>query len=122
MLHDFPCHHATLSRYQPLRKRKYENYTMQEFEHIVPQRSKVPAMSAFKRGMRCLTLLPAFADCALGRTFSAPFVCRQQRLSMNTCMVSHATQDEQDAAREEWFALRLQRQKEREAKEVRRKE
>lgn len=64
----------------------------------------------------------AFADCALGRTFSAPFVCRQQRLTMNTCMVSHATQHEQDAAREEWFATRLKRQQEREAKEARRKE
>src|SRR5579871_4665153 len=46
----------------------------------------------------------AFAECALGRTFSAPFVCRKQRLQMNTCMISHATQEEQDAAREEWFA------------------
>jgi len=64
----------------------------------------------------------AFAECALGRTLSAPFVCRQQRLQMNTCMISHATQDEQDAAREEWFATRLKRQKEREAKEERRKE
>jgi COX assembly protein 1 len=64
----------------------------------------------------------AFADCAMGRTFSAPFFCRSQRLDMNTCMISHATQAEQDAAREEWFATRLKRQKEREAKEQRRKE
>lgn len=41
---------------------------------------------------------------------------------MNTCMISHATQAEQDAAREEWFSLRLQRQRERETKEERRKE
>ncbi len=41
---------------------------------------------------------------------------------MNTCMIQHATQEEQDRAREEWFALRLQRQKEREAKEARKKE
>jgi COX assembly mitochondrial protein 1 len=41
---------------------------------------------------------------------------------MNNCMTSHATQAEQDAAREEWFATRLKRQKEREAKEQRRKE
>ena len=33
---------------------------------------------------------------------------------MNSCMVQHATQDEQDAAREEWFATRGQRVKERE--------
>lgn len=68
------------------------------------------------------TSITAFADCALGRTFSAPFVCRQQRLSMNTCMISHATQSEQDAAREEWFATRLKRQKDKEAKDARIKE
>lgn len=41
---------------------------------------------------------------------------------MNSCMAAHATQKEQDAAREEWFATRLQRQKEREKKEERKKE
>jgi len=61
-----------------------------------------------------------FADCALGRTFTAPFKCRQQNRAMNNCMVTHATQAEQDAAREEWFATRLKRQREREAKEARR--
>ena len=35
---------------------------------------------------------------------------------MNNCMVLHATQEEHDAAREEWFALRLERQKQRERK------
>lgn len=39
---------------------------------------------------------------------------------MNTCMVAHATQAEQDAAREEWFATRLKRQKDRETRELRR--
>jgi len=41
---------------------------------------------------------------------------------MNTCMIGHATQAEQDAAREEWFATRMQRQRDREAKEARKKE
>lgn len=41
---------------------------------------------------------------------------------MNTCMIAHATQKEQDEAREEWFATRLKRQREREKKEERRKE
>lgn len=41
---------------------------------------------------------------------------------MNSCMVSHATQHEQDAAREEWFATRDVRQREREQKEKRKKE
>lgn len=37
---------------------------------------------------------------------------------MNGCMQDHSTQAEQDAAREEWFATRLQRQRERERKEI----
>jgi COX assembly protein 1 len=41
---------------------------------------------------------------------------------MNQCMIAHATQTERDGAREEWFSLRLQRQREREAKEARRRE
>ena len=40
---------------------------------------------------------------------------------MNSCMIIHATQQEQDAAREEWFATRDQRMQEREAKEKRKK-
>lgn len=41
---------------------------------------------------------------------------------MNGCMVKHATQDEQDKARAEWFATRAQRRKERAEREVKRKE
>lgn len=41
---------------------------------------------------------------------------------MNTCMNKYATQAEQDAARNEWFATRDQRRKERELKEEKRKE
>ena len=41
---------------------------------------------------------------------------------MNNCMKVHATQEEQDAAREEWFAQRLARQKERERKALRKAE
>jgi len=64
----------------------------------------------------------AFADCALGRTFSVPFVCREPHRVMNSCMKAHATPAEHDAAREEWFAGRLQRQKERERKALRKAE
>lgn len=35
---------------------------------------------------------------------------------MNSCMKEHATQKEHDAAREEWFAKRMERQKAREQK------
>ncbi len=41
---------------------------------------------------------------------------------MNSCMVEHATQQNQDAAREEWFATRLERQRLREENEKKRKE
>ena len=36
---------------------------------------------------------------------------------MNSCMVAHASQKEQDAAREEWFATMDDRRKAREEKE-----
>ncbi|KAJ3471796.1 hypothetical protein MRS44_001895 [Fusarium solani] len=58
----------------------------------------------------------AFAACALGRTFTVSFACRPEHRVMNSCMKLHATQAEHDAAREEWFALRIERQRERERK------
>lgn len=36
---------------------------------------------------------------------------------MNSCMIQHATPDEEDRAREEWFAGREERRREREIKE-----
>lgn len=41
---------------------------------------------------------------------------------MNSCMMQYATLEEQDRAREEWFATRDSRRKERELKEEKRKE
>ncbi len=41
---------------------------------------------------------------------------------MNACMISYDTQAERDAAREEWFASRDKRAKEREEKEKRKVE
>ncbi|KAF6844178.1 cytochrome c oxidase biogenesis protein [Colletotrichum musicola] len=66
----------------------------------------------------CAPEIKAFADCALNRTFTVSFVCREQLRAMNGCMKAHATPVEHDAAREEWFAKRLERQKERERKAV----
>ncbi|KAF8860052.1 hypothetical protein BDZ45DRAFT_649161 [Acephala macrosclerotiorum] len=96
----------------------------------MPSRNPLPLSSAQEAQVRelyharvrgyCAAEIKAFADCALGRTFTAPFKCREQNKAMNTCMIAHATQAEQDAAREEWFGLRLKRQKDREAKEARR--
>jgi len=98
----------------------------------MPSRNPLPLSSSQEAQVRelyharvrgyCAAEIKLFAECALGRTFTAPFKCRAQNNAMNKCMVAHATQYEQDAAREEWFATRLKRQKEREAKEARRKE
>ena len=63
-----------------------------------------------------------FASCALNRTISATWACRSQRIAMNACMVQHATQAEQDAAREEWFKGKEDRKREREEKEKKRLE
>ncbi|PGH28150.1 hypothetical protein AJ80_00040 [Polytolypa hystricis UAMH7299] len=74
----------------------------------------------------CAAEIKEFAACAINRTVSATWVCRQQRLAMNSCMVAHAKPEEEDRAREEWFAGREQRRKAREDEdrktEVRRKE
>jgi COX assembly mitochondrial protein 1 len=61
-------------------------------------------------------LSTAFAQCAMGRTFSVAFACRDHQQAMNGCMRRHATTAEHDAAREEWFALRTERVKAREKK------
>ncbi|KAF5015649.1 hypothetical protein F66182_12940, partial [Fusarium sp. NRRL 66182] len=43
----------------------------------------------------------AFAECARGRTFTTTWVCREQRLAMNSCMLAYAKPEELDRAREE---------------------
>lgn len=70
----------------------------------------------------CADEIREFAACAAHRTFSATWKCRTQRLAMNGCMIQHATREEQDKARAEWFASRAMRRKEREEKEAKRKE
>ena len=70
-------------------------------------------------------VLKAFAACAVNRTVTATWICRKERLAMNSCMVAHATPEEEDRAREEWFAgreeRRLAREKEDREREERRK-
>lgn len=61
-----------------------------------------------------LTMFPDFAACAVGRTITATWICRNQRLSMNSCMIAHATRAEEDSARAEWFSGREERRKKRE--------
>lgn len=63
-----------------------------------------------------------FAACALNRTISATWACRPERLAMNSCMISYATQREQDAAREEWFSTQDVRKRQREEKAKKKKQ
>ncbi|KAH6609467.1 cytochrome c oxidase biogenesis [Trichoderma cornu-damae] len=92
----------------------------------VPSRNPLPLSASQESQVRdiyyarvrrqCAEEIKAFAACALGRTFSVSFACRAEHHAMNACMKLKATQEEQDAAREEWFALRVERQKQRERK------
>ncbi|KAH8121509.1 hypothetical protein ACSS6W_004654 [Trichoderma asperelloides] len=92
----------------------------------VPSRNPLPLSASQESQVRdiyyarvrklCADEIKAFADCALGRTFSVSFACKAENHAMNACMVQHATQEQQDAAREDWFALRMERQKQRERK------
>ncbi|KAL0935261.1 cytochrome c oxidase biogenesis protein [Colletotrichum truncatum] len=102
---------------------------IQVTERLLPSAEMEPGTSLSTWRINCSPILlelpadtlfcrTAFADCALNRTFTVSFVCREQLRVMNGCMKSHATAAEQDAAREEWFAKRLERQKERERKAV----
>lgn len=61
----------------------------------------------------------AFAECAVNRTVTATWVCRSQRLAMNSCMIAHANPEEEDRAREDWFATHEERRREKEAELVR---
>ncbi|POS86117.1 hypothetical protein EPUL_001585 [Erysiphe pulchra] len=91
----------------------------------MPSRNPLPLSSAQEIQVRDLYYSRVRGYCAAEikcRTFTAPFKCRKENQLMNKCMLSYATQEEQDAAREEWFALRLQRQIERQKKEERRRE
>ncbi|KAI2641047.1 cytochrome c oxidase biogenesis protein Cmc1 like-domain-containing protein [Xylaria nigripes] len=70
----------------------------------------------------CAPEIKAFADCARNRTFSVAFACHALSRAMNSCMQEHATPEELDRAREDWFAARMERHRERERKERRKME
>ena len=68
--------------------------------------------------IRCAAEIKSFAECARGRTVTATWLCRSQRLAMNGCMIAHATREEEDKSREEWFNSRLQRIEEQEKEKI----
>ena len=55
-----------------------------------------------------------FAECASGRSFSIMWTCRKQKFAMNSCMIARAGPEEEDRAREEYFAAAPQRRAEKE--------
>ncbi|KAF2766145.1 hypothetical protein EJ03DRAFT_278682 [Teratosphaeria nubilosa] len=96
-----------------------------------PSRSPLP-LSAAQEGQvrelyykrvrnKCADAVRDFAACAQAHTFTATFLCRSEQKRMNTCMMQFATQEEQDAARKEWFETIDKRREERERKEEKRK-
>lgn len=70
----------------------------------------------------CAEDIKAFADCARNRTFTIPFACRALSRAMNSCMLAHSTPAEHDRAREDWFAARLTRARDRDRRERRKLE
>ncbi|KND87286.1 hypothetical protein TOPH_08066 [Tolypocladium ophioglossoides CBS 100239] len=103
-----------------------ENPPVPEERLRVPSRNPLPLSASQESQVRdiyyarvrkqCAEEIKAFAACALGRTFTVSFACRPEHRVMNGCMKLKATPEEHDAAREEWFALRLERQRQREHK------
>ncbi|RPA95148.1 hypothetical protein L873DRAFT_1829978 [Choiromyces venosus 120613-1] len=87
----------------------------------VPSKNPLP-LSAYQEGQvrdlyyarvrgLCSEEIKQFADCARNRTISATWACRAERKRMNSCMVAHATQENHDLAREEWFRRRMERRR-----------
>ncbi|RGP75160.1 cytochrome c oxidase biogenesis [Fusarium longipes] len=103
-----------------------QNPPMPQEKLGVPSRNPLPLSASQEAQVRdifyqkvrkeCSDEIKAFAACALGRTFTVSFACRAEHRVMNSCMKLHATQAAHDEAREEWFALRIERQRERERK------
>ncbi|KAK4152228.1 hypothetical protein C8A00DRAFT_35081 [Chaetomidium leptoderma] len=85
-------------------------------------RPEIKGIASMFHPFRRALLSSPFADCAIKHTYTASFLCRETLHVMNSCMKLHATQEEQDGAREDWFAQRLERQKERERKALRKAE
>ncbi|CDM34709.1 hypothetical protein DTO013E5_3369 [Penicillium roqueforti] len=79
-----------------------------------PQEQEVKLLYYKRVRAHCAPEIKAFAECAVNRTVTATWVCRQQRLAMNSCMVAHAKPEEEDRAREEWFAGYEERRRARE--------
>ncbi|USP79045.1 uncharacterized protein yc1106_06319 [Curvularia clavata] len=79
-----------------------------------PQEQQVRDLYYKNVRAKCAKEIETFASCALGRTFTMIYACRESRLAMNSCMLQYQNQEELDKARQEWFALAGERKKARE--------
>ncbi|KAL6708883.1 hypothetical protein ACN47E_002290 [Coniothyrium glycines] len=70
-----------------------------------PQEQQVKDLYYKNVRAKCAAEIEQFAQCALGRTFTMIYACRQPRLKMNSCMLQYQNQEELDKARAEWFTL-----------------
>ncbi|KAJ5450472.1 uncharacterized protein N7458_006921 [Penicillium daleae] len=83
-------------------------------------RNPLPPLGLPRTRSQADVLQASFAECAVNRTVTATWVCRQQRLAMNACMVTHANnREEEDRAREEWFSTHEERRRAKEEELVR---
>jgi COX assembly protein 1 len=57
-----------------------------------------------------------FAECAKENMWLVNYTCYDLKMAMNTCLRKFGTLEERDRAREEWFAKKLGRAKEAQAK------
>ncbi|KAK1075967.1 hypothetical protein LTR33_009359 [Friedmanniomyces endolithicus] len=85
----------------------------------LPSRNPLPLSSSQEAQVKELYHKRVRTKCA--DEVRATIMCRGQQKAMNTCMKQYATQDEQDSAREEWFATMDKRREEREQKEAKKK-
>ncbi|PKX93870.1 uncharacterized protein P174DRAFT_420448 [Aspergillus novofumigatus IBT 16806] len=97
---------------QPQSTRKYNLHNPLPLS--AAQEAEVKQLYYKRVRAHCAPEIKAFAECAVNRTVTATWVCRAQRLAMNSCMVAHAKPEEEDRAREEWFATHEERRRARE--------
>ncbi|EAW22401.1 uncharacterized protein NFIA_010830 [Aspergillus fischeri NRRL 181] len=97
---------------QPQSTRKYNLHNPLPLS--AAQEAEVKQLYYKRVRAQCAPEIKAFAECAVNRTVTATWVCRAQRLAMNSCMVAHAKPEEEDRAREEWFATHEERRRARE--------
>jgi hypothetical protein len=56
-----------------------------------PQEQQVKDLYYKNVRAKCAEEIETFAQCALGRTFTMIYACRQPRLAMNSCMLQYAS-------------------------------